>query len=1401
MSPQNIRSKRTLLPFVSLVFFCLALIPPPASAAEWEMPGNFAVNGAAIFKSSAVIIAPETQSASLWVSTSAITPHLFVSTTGRVGIGTASPAAELYMVGISSFTGNVYMQNGSHIYMSTPAYIHLGGGAANQVLANDGGNALKWTTLSSLGGDNLGIHIATTTLNMADFGIVNVASITVNHGITVSSITVSGEVSAFRYQINGSTVLAVLPGTESMGIGVNAGRVNPGNYNVFIGSAAGKSLTAGTSATFVGNKAGSDNAGSNRGTWVGASAGGNSGCENCTFIGASAGIKVNGAGSQVIVGEEAALDMTSGSYNTIMGYMAGKSNATGQRNVLLGNAAGSGSGSYSNSSVIGYQAGFKLGGTSPQGDDNLLLGYQAGYSITTGTGNIVLGSRQDTSAVNRNNELNIGGTLFGDLKARTIGISMRAPQAALDVVSTGTATAQMAQIWRSSNGVVQASMSATGVMMANFFFGDGSGLTGGDNLGSHIATMTLNMANFGIVNAASVTVTNGITASSLTISGETSANSYQINGSTVLAILSGVESMGVGINAGIVSTGSYNVYLGSAAGKGNTYTDNNTILGVGAGIASASVARDRTFVGASAGASENNAYSHTFVGALAGYRSTTGSKNTVVGKEAAAYMTVGVNNTVMGFMAAKSNSWGNNNVVLGNAAGSGTGSYSASVVIGYQAGFSLGNNANWHLLLGYQAGYSITTGTGNIVLGSNQDTSAATRNNELNIGGTLFGDLNTKTIGISTRAPQAALDVVSTGTATAQMAQIWRSSNGVVQASMSATGVMMAAKFIGDGSGLTGISGDDLGSHIATTTLNMGNFGVINVASMTVTNGITASSITASGEVTASHYRINGSTVLAIPGTESISIGLNAGGGNTGSYNVFVGADSGRFHTSGSQNTFAGRWTAGRATSGAISNNTFVGMQAGDYAGSSMNTCVGTYACSVPRPYITAIGGGAGWAGTPSSSTLLGFFAGYVRDGSANVLIGLYAGAGGPTNQSYSNATVIGDQAGFNLLTNANDNLLLGYRAGYSITAGIGNIVLGSHQDTSANTANNQLNIGGTLFGDLNARTIGISMRAPQAALDVVSTGAAAAQMAQIWRNSNGVVQASMSATGVMMATKFIGDGSGLTGGDNLGSHIAATTLNMGAQSIINAASGTFTGSVSASSMVVTGGGGVLTSIVGTDSGPGYTTTGVLALSDTNTSATDPTNIRKFPLAVYYSKSGSSNQSTLMSGAIFSDTTVSNGAITVPLIGVWSRLEGKGGTVNNAYSFYADSDTAGGGGTIVNRSGLKVLDIGRTATGNQYGIYIANLTNGVNDYGIYSAGGKNYFAGNVGIGVTAPVGLLQVGGGSLTVLSSGYVGIGMTNPTAQLEVTAPGAANFKVVPGVAYTSFWQAGVEMGRMKP
>ena len=71
------------------------------------------------------------------------------------------------------------------------------------------------------------------------------------------------------------------------------------------------------------------------------------------------------------------------------------------------------------------------------------------------------------------------------------------------------------------------------------------------------------------------------------------------------------------------------------------------------------------------------------------------------------------------------------------------------------------------------------------------------------------------------------------------------------------------------------------------------------------------------------------------------------------------------------------------------------------------------------------------------------------------------------------------------------------------------------------------------------------------------------------------------------------------------------------------------------------------------------------------------------------------------------------------------------GKITNGYGVYVNAPTNSGGGTFSNYSGL----------------YIASPTAAVpGAYGLYSAGGKNYFGGNVGIGTTTPGAFLEVNG-------------------------------------------------------
>jgi len=86
--------------------------------------------------------------------------------------------------------------------------------------------------------------------------------------------------------------------------------------------------------------------------------------------------------------------------------------------------------------------------------------------------------------------------------------------------------------------------------------------------------------------------------------------------------------------------------------------------------------------------------------------------------------------------------------------------------------------------------------------------------------------------------------------------------------------------------------------------------------------------------------------------------------------------------------------------------------------------------------------------------------------------------------------------------------------------------------------------------------------------------------------------------------------------------------------------------------------------------------------------------------------------------------------------------------------------------TVANASGFRALNLAKGAAStitSYHGLYVEDLTQGTNNYGItslvssgtnkwniYASGtAQNYFAGNVGIGTTTPVSLLDVNGTSL----------------------------------------------------
>lgn len=159
-------------------------------------------------------------------------------TTGSVVVnGQLSVSSGAYFVGGSTFAaGGAYFTGVSSF--SNVANVHYGGGTAGQVLSKVAGGGMQWSSVSSMvSGDNLGSHIATMTLTMANNNISGA------NYITASSMSLTGQAIVL-----GSSTL-----TGNVGVGGTLGVTGAATFNgaVTLGDAAADIVTVNGQASFV----------------------------------------------------------------------------------------------------------------------------------------------------------------------------------------------------------------------------------------------------------------------------------------------------------------------------------------------------------------------------------------------------------------------------------------------------------------------------------------------------------------------------------------------------------------------------------------------------------------------------------------------------------------------------------------------------------------------------------------------------------------------------------------------------------------------------------------------------------------------------------------------------------------------------------------------------------------------------------------------------------------------------------------------------------------------------------------------------------------------------------------------------------------------------------------------
>ncbi|PCI98597.1 MAG: hypothetical protein COB14_07720 [Alphaproteobacteria bacterium] len=199
-------------------------------------------------------------------------------------------------------------------------------------------------------------------------------------------------------------------------------------------------------------------------------------------------------------------------------------------------------------------------------------------------------------------------------------------------------------------------------------------------------------------------------------------------------------------------------------------------------------------------------------------------------------------------------------------------------------------------------------------------------------------------------------------------------------------------------------------------------------------------------------------TALTSGATENTFIGEDAGTTSANSTsttdgNTAVGYSALSALTTGDSNTATGKMALLSNTIGdhntAAGTNTLAQHTTGDD-----NTATGYQALfsSTTGAYNTATG----------SEALL-----YNRTGNYNVALGRSAGAGVINSSDISNNVFIGRASAINVLTGADNNVMIGYQAGDLTTTGSDNILIGYDVDTPTATTSDHLNIGNLIYGDL----------------------------------------------------------------------------------------------------------------------------------------------------------------------------------------------------------------------------------------------------------------------------------------------------------------------------------------------
>jgi len=219
------------------------------------------------------------------------------------------------------------------------------------------------------------------------------------------------------YAINGSgdstSGLADDISTRSLStvrVGADAGKINTGIANAFIGYQSAYAMQDGSYMTCIGYQSGFSGTTNQQSVFIGAFSGGQTNFGNETvYVGYKAGELSQYSTQSVGIGAYSLRENTSGNAVVAVGYRAGEKSLDGGYNTFIGAQ----SGQDNRSGFYNTMGGFSSGRSSFLGNYNTYFGAFAGYSNSYGSGNTFIGYSSGATLTYGDCNIGIGAFSFG----------------------------------------------------------------------------------------------------------------------------------------------------------------------------------------------------------------------------------------------------------------------------------------------------------------------------------------------------------------------------------------------------------------------------------------------------------------------------------------------------------------------------------------------------------------------------------------------------------------------------------------------------------------------------------------------------------------------------------------------------------------------------------------------------------------------------------------------------------------------------------------------------------------------------------------------------------------------------------------------------------------------------